>query len=166
MGQITSRIPIIKLFKKNSKRPFKVLRAISESDADRMQLLHHFIRESWKGNFSAPVEDILNVDGTEVLDEGARDCKVNPYMVDRIQELMCSRHLTNINHQCRELLCCSSGDIKDDVGSNIVKERLKIFLQSDQMTDDEIENLFNRFVTEAKVHKSYVELHRFWGQKG
>ncbi|RGB39500.1 S-adenosyl-L-methionine-dependent methyltransferase [Rhizophagus diaphanus] len=41
-----------------------------ENEIDRVQIQHHFARESYNGNFSSPVKDVLRTGGATVLDVG------------------------------------------------------------------------------------------------
>lgn len=41
-----------------------------ENEIDRVQIQHHFARESYNGNFSSPVKNVLRAGGATVLDVG------------------------------------------------------------------------------------------------
>ncbi|CAG8713511.1 5536_t:CDS:2, partial [Acaulospora morrowiae] len=260
------------------KKNFMEINVIDEDDIDKMQLQHHLLREYWKGNFSAPVREILSVDGTKVLDVGCgpgtwtcemssdfskakytavdinsvfpkikpknvefvqcdilkglpfddntfdyvflrfliihltevewetilirelcRVCKPGGWIelmepmneirntgpvtsklcekfhtrirnqkrnfnVNRFHKLMIENHLININHQCREMPF-GLNDIKSELGLDIMRERLKKHLQFERVYKGKIEDMLNKVAVEAKVHNTYIETHRFWGQK-
>ncbi|CAI2164290.1 6166_t:CDS:2 [Funneliformis geosporum] len=42
----------------------------NDEEIDRIQVQHHYFRESWNGNFSSPVKDVLIAGGAKVLDIG------------------------------------------------------------------------------------------------